>query len=1019
MTHSSESTTESPNVNKTSIPFIIAMCVVALGTVLSLFAYRILLDKETRLVNAQLDTASEHRVRVLEKAFRQASFAPFRRGPRFELGRPETRQRFATIAQRHLDLSSCTRFLAWAPSVRSTDRNQVAAIAKEQKYEDFEIRSVDSKSQIEGSDVQLPMFFVGDEESHDDQLGVDLASIPECARAIRRALEIGTATTTRPFRWPVGDFPTATIAIVRPIINQPATRATIEERLEHLTGVGISVVDADSMMAEAFEAFPHDLDIRLFKADQDGTPQYVGLYQASDQSIQLTDLESDPEPVATIATQSHLQFAGGWSIKCVATPQFMKGRSTQRFPLIALCLGVLLSGAVGGYTRIILDRKNRVEQLSAIKTQELREANQFLDSVVDNIPLMLFIKNADDLRFVLFNKAGEELIGRPRDELVGQTDFDLYPRDEAEFFTQKDRAVLAAKEMLDIEEEELMTANGLRILHTKKIPIVNEEGVPTHLIGVSEDVTERKAAVEELRRAKEAAEVANEAKSEFIANMSHEIRTPMNAIMGMTELVLDTDLNPSQRESLQTVLSSADSLLTIINEILDFSKIEAGKLVLDPQDFDLRSELASMLKPFRPRAKSKQIDLSWNASDNIPKWIYGDWNRLRQMLVNLIGNAIKFTPKGRVAVDVARVDQGSDDNSCELQFSVTDTGVGIPEEKRDAVFAAFEQADMSTTRQYGGTGLGLAITKRLADAMAGRVWVESEEDTGSTFYFTVKLKEGSEPIGSVSSDSFVNAGSMEIPPLLVLLAEDGKANQMVAVSLLESWGHKVEVAENGELAVQMWQEGDYDLILMDVQMPVMDGLVATQKIRELENGCHDPILIVAVTAHAMTGDRNRCIEAGMDDYVSKPIKRDVLNRAMARFAVDRDDAAPGAEPGESESTVSGDQQVIDWQACLEIAGGDQELRNQIVLVATTEFPKLSQQLAEAIDQQDVERSRRLAHTIKGEARAISAIKTATVAQTVEELCADGQFDQVNIEVERLNAAIDELLETCAAEIPTV
>jgi len=296
----------------------------------------------------------------------------------------------------------------------------------------------------------------------------------------------------------------------------------------------------------------------------------------------------------------------------------------------------------------------------------------------------LFMKDADDLRFVRFNKAGEELVGSSREELIGKTDFDLYPKEEAEFFTEKDRDVLNRLEMAEIEEEELLTRNGLRILHTKKIPICDEDGKPQILLGISEDITEKKQTLEALKAAKEFAESANRAKNDFLANMSHEIRTPMNAIIGMTDLVLDTVLEPTQRDYLTIVTESAESLLSIINQILDFSKIEAGKLELESVDFDVREEVGDTLRSLGMRAHAKNLELAWQVHSGVPTWLSGDSIRLRQVLVNLIGNAIKFTEQGEVFVDAEC--EPSRDSQITLHVSVRDTGVGIPAEKSDQIF---------------------------------------------------------------------------------------------------------------------------------------------------------------------------------------------------------------------------------------------------------------------------------------------------------------------------------------------
>jgi signal transduction histidine kinase/ActR/RegA family two-component response regulator len=402
------------------------------------------------------------------------------------------------------------------------------------------------------------------------------------------------------------------------------------------------------------------------------------------------------------------------------------------------------------------------------------------------------------------------------------------------------------------------------------------EGKPVAFLAISRDCTARKEAEFEAARARDAAEAANRAKSEFLANMSHEIRTPMNGIIGMTELALDTTLTAYQADCLNTVRISAESLMTILNDLLDFSKIESRKLTLEAVRFVLADVIGEALKPLGAGAGQKGIKLLCDVAPDVPASVVGDPVRLKQIVINLIGNAIKFTDRGQVVLSI-RQDSCSDDSIC-LHFSVRDTGIGIPADKHAAIFEAFRQADGSTTRRFGGTGLGLAISATLVTLMDGRIWVESEPGAGSTFHFTAAFKRAAEGDGGRPIPALATAEPqpIHIRPASVLVAEDNIVNQRIVSGLLSRRGHRVVMVSDGEDAVAATGREMFDIVLMDVQMPGMGGFEATAAIRARERETGHHVRIVAMTAHAMNGDRERCLAAGMDGYLSKPIETRLL-----------------------------------------------------------------------------------------------------------------------------------------------
>jgi two-component system sensor histidine kinase EvgS len=522
---------------------------------------------------------------------------------------------------------------------------------------------------------------------------------------------------------------------------------------------------------------------------------------------------------------------------------------------------------IEGYTSDITSRKKA--------ELEVEKHMALLRAILDALPTPVFYKGMDG-RYQGCNRAWEDFLGLPREAIVGRSVEEVFSSEEAGVFRTMDDRLLADGGC-QIYETRITGREGPRQVICSKARYTDAQGRAMGMVGVVTDITSRQEAETSRLRALEAAEAASRAKSAFLATMSHEIRTPLNGILGMLQLLMTTDPSPEQGDYTRTAMQAAVGLLRILSDVLDISRIESGHLPLVDEPFDLSEVIRPVASSFAHEAACKGLAFVWNIAPDTPTRLRGDAGRLRQILYNLTANAIKYTRSGQVRLEVKDLPRESNESQVCLHFTVADTGIGIAAEHLGRIFEAFTQVDPSITRPYGGSGLGLAIVKGLVDRMGGRIHLCSQEDQGTEVHVSLGLKRVDQT-GPDRADPVRPSG---LAGLRVLVVEDEKINQITAKAILEKLGCRPSLSGNGQEALAALAEADYDCVLMDVQMPVLDGLETTRRIRREHVGRNPDLPIIALTAHAMAGDREAILAVGMDGYIAKPVDMDDLARVMA------------------------------------------------------------------------------------------------------------------------------------------
>ncbi|MFC5478974.1 CHASE domain-containing protein [Massilia suwonensis] len=845
-----------------------------------------------------------------------------------------------------------------------------------------------------------------------DRLGMDIAARPAVAEALDRARDSGGISASGAPLQVERPVPHLALNMRAPVYRGGVTPATVaERRAAYIGGVGIAF-SVPALVERALGGRADDpVSLALFAANADARPA-AGATLAVHPADRL--LYGDGavrtrvfDGADTFTTVLPVDFGGGlWKAHFSAPKAALYLPLDRRLPLLALATGFAATLLVYSlFLSLYWSRRVAIE------------GRTLLDTVLDNIDAFVYMKDRDR-RFRYVNAKTALILGRSAERIVGRPDVDVMPAELADAAWQRERAVFDGTRRAS--QVEIRLEDGVRQLWEVKVPVRLDGEVGGNISGVLCVATD----VTELHQLKAAADAANQAKSDFLSNMSHEIRTPMNAIIGMTHLALKSVHEPKLRGYLEKIWHSGQHLLGIITHILDFSKIEAGRVELELLDFRLDALMRNIDTQLGETAAAKGLRLAFDIAPELARPLRGDPLRLEQVLLNFVGNAIKFSEQGSVQVRARAL--GPIGHDTLVRFEVEDHGIGIEPGEMAQLFTSFHQADPSTTRRYGGTGLGLVISKQLAELMGGEAGVESEPGRGSTFWFTARLGQGGAE-GARAARSGAPAPAPSTPArrldgIAVLLVEDNVFSQQVGRELLESAGAAVVVAGNGSEALEQMLRRRFDCVLMDVQMPVMDGFEATRRIRA------DPVLrdtvVIAMTANAGIEDQARCMAAGMDEFLTKPVAPEHLAATIAR-AIER--AGAGRQPGPAQpaatphkaqpaSQAPAAAALLDSGALAATFGSDPDKMRKFAFMFLDSAREGLAEVDIALASSDLARAGSVAHRLKSSARAVGAFSFADLCAELERAGAGQSSSQAKALSARLRSIFARLERQVAAEL---